>query len=233
MDIKIMASGSTGNSYLISDGHTRLLIEAGIPVPAIQRGCGYSLTGCAGCLISHSHGDHAGHAKALLKKGVDIYASAGTIGAVGLSGHRVHAVNNREQFQIGTLVCMGFDVEHDAPDPLGFLIQSTETHEKLLYFTDTPMLRYQFRGLTHIMAECNYDRETLMDAVERGTTPVESVHRLCSSHMGLDALLEILAANDLKKLRKLYLIHLSNRHANEQRIKRAVQEATGVEVIVC
>lgn len=233
MDIKIIASGSTGNSYLVSDGKSRLLIEAGVPLATMQRGCGYTLTTCAGCLISHNHGDHAGHAKAVLNKGVDIFTSAGTIAAVGLSGHRVHAVTSREPFIVGTFECMSFDVEHDAPEPFGFLLRSTVTREKLLYFTDTPMLRYQFRGVTIMMAECNYDRDTLMNAVECGSTPVESVHRLCDSHMGLDALLEILSANDISDLRKIYLIHLSNRHANEKRIKKAVQAATGVEVIVC
>ncbi len=233
MDIKVIASGSTGNCYIISDGKTRFVLEAGVPLAAVQRGCGFTLTGCAGCLISHSHGDHAKHAAALLRKGVDIYASQGAIDACGLSGHRVNAIRAHDQFALNTWTCLPFDIKHDAPEPLGFLMQSGATGEKLLYFTDTPILKYKFSGVTHIMAECNYDRETLMQSVEEGITPIEAVGRICESHMGLDALLTILGANDLSCLRKIYLIHLSSRHADEKRIKRAVQEATGVEVVVC
>ena len=233
MDIQVVASGSTGNCYSISDGKTRLLIEAGIPVAEIQRAVGYRLTGCDACLVTHAHGDHAKHAAALAKKTVDIYASAGTIEACGLTGHRIHAVKALNRFTIGTFECLPFDVKHDAPEPLGFLLRSKLTGEKLLYFTDTPLLNYKFPGVQIVMAECNYDHTTLMEAVESGSTPIESIGRICGSHMGLDSLLMVLGANDLSQLRQIYLIHLSNRHANEQRIKKAIQEATGAEVIVC
>lgn len=46
--------------------------------------------------------------------------------------------------------------EHDAKEPLGFLIYSRTTREKLLFATDTYYIRYRFPGLTHIMIECNY-----------------------------------------------------------------------------
>lgn len=233
MDIKAIASGSTGNCYVISDGKTHLMIEAGIPVAEIQKAIGFRLTGCDGCLVSHSHGDHAKFAAAVAKKSIDIYASAGTISACDLVGHRIHTVKALDRFSVGTFVCLPFDVKHDAPEPLGFLIKSRITGEQLLYFTDTPLLNYKFPGINIMMAECNYDRETLMDAVHRGSTPIEAIGRICDSHMGLDALLIVLAANDLSQLRQVYLIHLSNRHANAQRIKKAVQAATGAEVIIC
>lgn len=233
MDIQVIASGSTGNCYMISDGKTRLLVEAGIPVAEIQRAIGFRLTGCDACLVSHSHGDHAKHAAALAKKSVDVYASAGTIEACSLAGHRIHAVKARNQFNVGTFACMPFDVKHDAPEPLGFLLRSHLTGERLLYFTDTPLLRYKHPRVQIIMAECNYDRQTLMAAVESGATPVEAIRRICSSHMGLDSLLFVLGANDLSQLRQIYLLHLSSRHANEQRIKQAIQAETGAEVIVC
>lgn len=233
MDIQSIASGSTGNCYLISDGKTNLLIEAGIPVAEMQKAIGFRLAGCDGCIVTHSHGDHAKFAAAVAKKSVDVYASAGTISACGLSGHRIHTVKALDRFTIGTFVCLPFDVKHDAPEPLGFLIKSRITGEQLLYFTDTPLLNYKFPGVNIMMAECNYDRDTLLDAVRTGATPIDAVARICDSHMGLDALLLVLEANDLSKLRQVYLIHLSNRHANAQRIKQAVMATTGAEVIIC
>ena len=49
----------------------------------------------------------------------------------------MHPVKALEEFQLGTFQVLPFDVEHDVPEPLGFLLTSTATGEKLLYFTDT------------------------------------------------------------------------------------------------
>ena len=54
MDIKILASGSTGNAYIVSDGSTSLLLDAGIPLRAIQVGSGFRVGQLSGCLITHT-----------------------------------------------------------------------------------------------------------------------------------------------------------------------------------
>ena len=41
MEVKVLASGSSGNAYRISDGETALLLDAGIPLKAIQAGLGF------------------------------------------------------------------------------------------------------------------------------------------------------------------------------------------------
>ena len=53
--IKTLASGSSGNCYLISDDTTTLLIECGLTVQKIKQGLKYRLSGVDGCLISHQH----------------------------------------------------------------------------------------------------------------------------------------------------------------------------------
>ncbi len=102
-----------------------------------------------------------------------------------------------------------------------------------MYFTDTFYLRYTFRGLTHIMAECNYGREEMRKSVERGYIPAELVPRLVQSHMSLEHLIDLLKANDLSALRQVYLLHLSDNNSDEARFKREVQKAAGAEVYVC
>jgi phosphoribosyl 1,2-cyclic phosphodiesterase len=233
MDIKILASSSAGNAYRISDGRTSLLLDAGIPIKAIQVGCEFKVTQMDGCFVSHSHKDHSKAAKDLARLGVDIYTSQGTIEACGLSGHRIHAIKALQELTIGTFKVLPFDVQHDAPEPLGFLFTSVETGEKLLYFTDTYYIKYKFQGLTHIMAECNYDAETLQRSVDAGYIPIELVPRLVKSHMSLEHFLDLLKANDLSKVRQIYLLHLSNNNSDEKRFKEEVQKLTGAEVYVC
>lgn len=233
MDIKILASGSTGNAYIVSDGSTSLLLDAGIPLRAIQVGSGFRVGQLSGCLITHAHGDHSKAAKALARFGIDVYTSAGTIEACGLTGHRIKPVRALEEFRVCTFQVLPFDVDHDAPEPLGFLLTSAATGEKLLYFTDTYFVRYRFTGLTHIMAECNYSKEGLEHSVREGYIPIERVPRLMKRHMSLEHLLEMLQSNDLRDVRQIYLLHLSADNSEEDRFRREVQCLTGAEVYVC
>jgi phosphoribosyl 1,2-cyclic phosphodiesterase len=233
MEIKVLASGSSGNAYRISDGKTSLLLDAGIPLKAIQVGCGFKVTQIQGCFVTHNHQDHSKAVKDLIKLGMDIYTSQGTIDACGLTGHRVHPLKELQEITVGTFKVLPFDVQHDAPEPLGFLFTSSETGEKLLYFTDTYYIKYRFQGLTHIMAECNYDKEMLQKSVDAGYIPIELVPRLMKSHMSLEHFLDLLKANDLHEVRQIYLLHLSNNNSDEKRFKEEVQKLTGAEVHVC
>lgn len=147
MLINPIASGSSGNAYYISDGQSSLLLDAGIPLAQIQAGCGYKVSQLSGCLVTHGHGDHVKAAKALARMGVNIYTSQGTADMANLTGHRICTVRALESFHAGTFEVLPFDVEHDVPEPLGFLIRSTVTGEKVLYFTDTVYIKYTFIGL--------------------------------------------------------------------------------------
>lgn len=233
MEIKVFASGSSGNAYIVSDEKTTLLLDAGIPLREIQIACGFKVRLIDGCLISHAHKDHSKAADGLARLGVDIYTSQGTIDACRLTGHRINAVKALQAFTIGTFKVLPFDVQHDAPEPLGFLIESTATGERLLYFTDTYYIKYRFTGLTHIMAECNYSKEALLRSIEAGYVPIELVPRLVKSHMSLEHFLEMLKANDLKEVRQIYLLHLSDNNSDEEKFREKVQKATGAEVYVC
>lgn len=233
MEITVLASGSSGNAYRVSDGATSLLLDAGIPLRAIQAGCGFRVSSLGGVLVTHAHQDHCKAVKDLIRLGVDIYTSAGTAAACGYSGHRLHVVRSLEEVRIGTFQVLPFDVQHDAPEPLGFLLTSVTTGEKLLYFTDTYYVKYRFQGLTHIMGECNYDEETMRQSVEEGRIPIELVPRLVKSHMSLTHFLDVLRANDLRRVQQIYLLHLSGNNSDPERMKTAVQKLTGTEVYIC
>ncbi len=233
MLIRPIASGSAGNAYYITDGRCCLLLDAGIPLKRIQEGCGYTVSQLSGCLVTHAHGDHVKAAKDLARLGVDVYTSQGTIDKAGLAGHRIHPVKALEKVRVGTFEVLPFDVEHDAPEPLGFLMRSTVTQEKLLYFTDTYYLRYTFNGLTHIMMEANYDPETMEENVRAGRVDIHRAKRTICSHMSIDTVMRTLESFDLGRLQQVYLLHLSNDNSLADEFKRRVQAMTGREVYLC
>lgn len=233
MEITPIASGSKGNAYHISDGKTSLLLEAGVPIKELRRGCGFRLAALSGCLITHCHKDHSKAAGDLIRAGVDVYTGRGTLDACGLSGHNALEIKPMEPLRVGTFTVLPFDVEHDAPDSLGFLITSRETGERLLYITDTYYVKYTFDGLTHIMAECNYGAEELRRNVGSGELDASLAKRIIKSHMSLEHLKDLLRANDLSRVKQIYLLHLSDANSDEARFKREIQALTGAEVYVC
>jgi len=228
MRVQVLASGSKGNAYRVSyDGVAApILLECGVGFKRLREALGFQVSSLAACLISHEHGDHAKAARDIARAGVDLYASAGTLEALGLSEHhRAHAVRAHRQFRIGGWTILPFEAIHDAAEPLGFLLVAGSA--KLLYLTDSAYCRYRFQGLTHILAECNYDLAILKANVEAGRVPAEVKSRVIKSHMNIDTLLGFLAANDLSRVEEIVLLHLSDGNADAAEFKRRVERATG------
>jgi len=231
MDIQVLASGSRGNCYRISDGSTPLLLECGIPYKDVQRGLNFRVSEIAGCLISHEHQDHCKAVRDLTRAGVDCYMSQGTADVLGLSGHRVKIIKALQQFSIGTWAILPFETVHDATEPLGFLLAS-RNGEKLLFATDTAYIRYKFQGLTYIMIEANYQADILHENVNDGLVVPEVRKRIRQSHFNLNHLKEFFNANDLSRVREIWLLHLSRDNSDELRFKREIQELTGKPVYI-
>lgn len=230
MEIKTIATGSTGNCYLIDDGQTRLLIELGITFKRIQQALNYETSKVAAALISHSHQDHCKGVQGALNASMDIYMSKATTDELGIEHNRIKQYTNKQQFRIGSFTVLPFDVKHDVENH-GFLIQS-DNGERLLFATDTYYVKYKFTGLTHLMIECNYSEAILDENIERGTIHEFLSKRIKASHFSLENVLEFLKANDLSKVQEIHLLHLSNSNSDEEMFKKAVQEATGKLVFV-
>lgn len=231
IEIKTIASGSAGNCYLITDGKTPLLLEAGISIKEIRKGTEFTLGTVAGCLISHEHGDHSKGIQGVLNAGINTYMSTGTKEIMGLDHHRVKVIKLMEQFRIGTWTVLAFDVQHDAVEPIGFLLQNEEG-EKLLFATDTYYVKYTFTGLSHIMLECNYSEQILNENIENGLVHPAMERRLLRSHFSLENVKKFLQANDLSKVQEIHLLHLSDGNSGEELFKKEVQELTGKPVYI-
>jgi phosphoribosyl 1,2-cyclic phosphodiesterase len=231
IDIKVLASGSRGNAYLIDDGHTPILLEAGLPWKEIQKKLDFKTSEIKFCLISHEHKDHSKAIKEVMKAGIDVYASRGTINFLGVTGHRLKPIKALGSFTIGTWTILPFETQHDAVEPLGFLLANS-AGDKLLFATDTFYCKYKFKGLTHIMVECNYALNILQENVTAGIVDSGLKNRLLSSHFSLANVKEFLKANDLSSVEEIHLIHLSDGNSDAERFKREVMEVTGKAVYV-
>lgn len=230
VEVRVLASSSAGNAYWISDGHTPVLIECGIRFRDLQQRLDYQVSTLAACLLSHEHVDHARAARDVLRAGVDLYATRGTIDALGFEGHRLRPIRSGQQVRIGTWTVLPFDTVHDAAEPVGFLLASKTG--KVLYLTDSAYCRYRFRGLTHLLVEANWSRDILQRNVESGVLDPALARRIMRNHMSMERLLEMLAANDLSQVREIWLLHLSDGNSDEAAFKAAVERATGKPVYV-
>ena len=82
LELCTLASGSSGNSLLVTDGRTHMLVDAGISCRRICTGLkelGVEPKELAGVLITHEHSDHISGLTTLTKQlKLPVYASPGT-----------------------------------------------------------------------------------------------------------------------------------------------------------
>ncbi|MEK4025827.1 MBL fold metallo-hydrolase [Sporosarcina sp. FSL W7-1283] len=231
IEIQTLATGSTGNCYMIDDGRTQLLIECGISFRNIQKALDFKTSNIAGVLVSHEHKDHCKAVKDVADRGLDIYMSQGTADAISIMHHRIRPIECKKTFRLGTWTILPFDVQHDAAEPFGFLI-ANDAGDKLLFATDTYYIKYKFSGLTHLMVECNYSYKILSENINSGRIPEFLKNRVMKSHFSLENVITFLKANDLSKVQEIHLLHLSDSNSDEKLFKKEVQAATGKLVFV-
>ena len=225
MRLKVIATGSRGNCYLLTAGEdsseASLLLDAGIRYDELIRGAN-ALQGVCGALVTHEHQDHIRCAAKLARLGVTVYMSRGTATAAGIGSFR--AAEDKRQLRIGPFTVLPFRTEHDAAESLGFLIRAEGM--TLLYATDTYYVRYRFPGVNWWLIECNYVDELVEDMEN-----VKLRNRLMKSHMGLNRLKELFRANDLRGMRGVILCHLSDERSDEARMVYEIRKVTGAPVL--
>lgn len=227
-----LASSSSGNAYIVDDGQTRLLLEAGLKIKQLRRLSGFSLGRIDGCLISHEHGDHACGVHDIMRAGIDCYMSSGTMQALGASGHRIPLLcEHGKQFKVGTISVVPFAVIHDAAEPMGFLI-ATQASDKLVFATDTHYIQPRFQGLTHIAVECNFGADLLRQNTDAGLVHPDVAKRLWARHMSIAEVRRFLQAQDLRTVQEIHLLHLSDHNSDAESFQAEIERLTGKPVYV-
>lgn len=229
MKITTLASGSSGNAYVVSDGNTTLLLEAGLPAHKLCTNT--ELSKVDACVITHEHMDHARGAADLINRyGIPVIASKGTLERLRLTGSfGAEKITDGEEVRCGSMIIKAFAVPHDAAEPLGYLIKSTDG-SKLLFITDAFYVPVKApQGLTHLMVECNHSVALLDEVIALGGTPHEQRERIRRSHMSLETLCRWLEKNEdrLGELQEIHLIHISERNGDAAAFRQKIREVTG------
>lgn len=229
MDIQTIGSGSSGNSYKISDGQTAILLEAGIKFQKVQQALQFKTRQIKGVLVTHEHGDHAKYVVDYLLNGLNVYMTAGTKKSLNIEHHRLFTVEYKSAFKIGSLTIMPFETQHDVAEPCGYLIKS-DNGSKLLFATDTYYIKYKVPGITHMLLEVNHDYDYMMENVKNGHLHQGLANRIMKSHLNLENAIKYLQSSDLSQLKEIHLIHLSNSNSKANEFKEKIQAVTGAPV---
>lgn len=217
MKLKVLGSSSKGNCYLLESSKDILILECGISFKEIKKNIA-DLSKLQGVLITHEHGDHCKYFDVVAKSGFNVYASSGTNGVLreriqSEYHRRLFDLKPMEMYSIGDFKVVGFNVFHDVKEPFGYLINHPECGT-IMFATDTYLIRDNFKDVNHYLIEANYDRKTLFEAVNNGSTPKFQKDRVMHSHLGLETCIYYLQNTDMSKVKNIVLLHLSDRHSN-------------------
>lgn len=234
IDVKVIGSGSSGNCYLLDDGTSQLLIEAGVQFKYVQRAMDFDFTRLEGILISHEHSDHTKYLSQVYNASTaPVIASQGTFESMHLNPnyHEHEIAESLVPLKVGDWTVIPFAVEHDAAEPLGFMVEN-KLHERLLYVTDTYYVKWHFSHLSYLMVEMNYDEEIAADRVAVGAGNSHVVERNYTSHFEIKNSLDFIKSNLSPELKWVMLLHLSDSNSDESEFKRRTQQVAGVPVYV-
>lgn len=195
MEFECLATGSTGNCYLVKTGSSNILLDAGIRIQNIIRRI--NLNQLDFCFISHEHSDHSKALKDLQKRGVNIIYNP-TI---------QQPTKNPKYGQIQAT--WSIPVAHGKTPCTALIIQNE--NDMILYATDFNKCEYDLKDFkfTHIIVECNYIEEKIQHILTTATN-TEKYQRQINSHMGLEGLQIFLDSLDLTATKKIILVHKSH-----------------------
>jgi phosphoribosyl 1,2-cyclic phosphodiesterase len=216
--LKVLSSGSQGNAYILECGSEQLLIELGIKWKDILKGLDYDLTKVQGCIASHHHSDHLKSIKNALKSGLSVYSCS----EVQSIHQKAKVLEMGKKTLIGGFRVQPIPLEHSV-QCYGFIIEHKECG-KLLFATDCKEFKYKVKNLHHILIECNYSEDVLIDNM-CDNVEMRSHHE---NHLELNDCVAAIKANYNANLQNVVLIHLSNNNSNEAVFVDTVKSAIGL-----
>ena len=228
MRIKIIASGSKGNSTFIESNNTRILIDAGVLYTRINKtleSIDVDVNSLDGIIISHTHSDHIGGLSSLIKKvnipvfiKEELYPEIKKI----IPSDNIVIIED-QNVSIGDLDIEIINASHDVP-AFGFII--SDSKKKILYLTDTGYInRKHYSKLENLDAyiiESNHDEKMLME----GPYPYILKQRVISDkgHLSNRYTGRFLNKSVGPKTKYIVLAHISENNNTEELALEQVKE---------
>lgn len=205
MRLKCLGSSSSGNCYLLtSNSGETLILDCGMPVKAIKEALNWNIMGIQGAVCTHCHSDHSLSLAELRNIGIDVFHPNvdQNIGVVNFGSFRV------QSFDLTTLDGRWTHTNADGTECpcCGFLITHKEMG-RMIYATDTELIKYRFKNIKHILLGVNYDKD-LID--NEDSAKVNHVYR---GHMSIDTACDFVKSNNSDDLQNVIMCHLSKNNA--------------------
>lgn len=216
MKIVPLASGSSGNSYLLRQGEHAMLVDAGLTCKQLllrMEKTREEPGRIQGIVVSHAHSDHIKGVGVLSRKfNIPVYMNKGTWNAAnGALGKisRVELFETGKTFGLGCFRIHPFSVPHDCAEPVAFRITCGST--RIGIATDlgvpTTLVTNLLTDLHAVILESNHDLDMLMD----GPYPWDLKQRVKSrlGHLSNNQSAQLLQRIINDELRFVVLAHMS------------------------
>ncbi len=208
MRLKCLGSSSAGNCYLLtSDSEETLILDCGIPIKEIKKGLNWNIKDVVGVLCTHQHSDHNKSLKDFINMGIPVFAPY-----LSLESMKMETEFNIRMFDLTTIDGNWTHTNADGtPCPIyGFLITHKEMG-KMLYITDTELIKWKFKDINHILLGVNYDK----DLIDRDNTTGKTNH-VFRGHLSIDTACDFVKANHSNSLQNVIMCHLSSENADRK-----------------
>lgn len=224
MKLKCIATGSSGNCYLLQAGSGEtLILDCGIPIKEIKKGLDWNIKDVVGVLCTHQHSDHNKSLKDFINMGIPVFAPY-----LSLESMKMETEFNIRMFDLTTIDGSWTHTNADGtPCPIyGFLITHREMG-RMLYITDCELIKWKFKDINHILLGVNYDK----DLIDRDNTG--KANHVFRGHLSIDTACDFVKANDSYSLQNVIMCHLSSENSDRDSfIEKMKKVACGANVDV-
>lgn len=220
MTLECIGSGSSGNCYILTCNNEKLILDCGIGIKEIKKGLDWNIKGIVGVLCTHKHLDHSKSLNDFKSMGIPILAP--------------YLDDSCKSMNMGEFTVKPFDLTtidgnwthtdaNGEPCPIyGFLIIHKEMG-RMLYITDTNLIKWKFKDINHILLGVNYDKD-LIDRDNAG-----KANHVFRGHLSIDTACDFVKSNYSDSLQNVIMCHLSSENADKdsfiEKMKNAVNGA--------
>ena len=189
MILKVLSSGSSGNSYLLTNEKGKhLMLDAGLPLDALKRGIDFDIQNWQGLVTSHHHSDHSLSTEKIRNMGIPTYTPY------------LDTEHKRLKTTLGDFKIESFPLPHNGVENRGFIIRVDG--QTICYMTDLEYCPYSLasQNIDTMIVECNYMKELVPDDLPNKT------HKILG-HCELETTIGIIKDN-MKTLKNVILVHM-------------------------